>query len=146
MFLSYATMKRVIHRAVIFLMMLLLCSRRVAAATPAEVDAAIEKGKKLLYSLQRPGGYWEFDDHRVGAGHNNEQMQGDTFGGFTAIATYALLASGESPQDPRMAAAIQFLINADVIGIYSLGVRANVWPFLPPTDKAVKRCRSTMPA
>ena len=63
-------------------------------------------------------------------------MQGDTFGGYTAIATYALLASGENRSDPRISKAVQFLEDADIIGIYALGLRANVWALLPGDRRA----------
>src|SRR3954453_22036096 len=84
------------------LLTMTLATASARGATPAEVDASIAKGKQFLYSLQRPEGRWEPDAQRKGNTHNHEKMQGSTWGGFTAIATYALLASGESPQDPRM--------------------------------------------
>src|SRR3954464_14924625 len=88
------------------------------AATPAEVDAAIAKGKQFLYSLQRPEGRWEPDAQRKGNSHHEHpKMQGSAWGGFTALATYALLASGENPQDPRLAKAIEFLKGADMTGV-----------------------------
>jgi hypothetical protein len=102
-------------------------------ATPANVNAAIEKGQKFLLSLQKPDGGWEKDAHREGTAHNWEKMQGDSFGGFTAVAVYALLASGYNPQAPEIIKALDFLRKADVIGIYSLGLRANVWLLVPPT-------------
>ncbi len=60
------------------------------------------------------------------------------FGGTTALATFALLACGESPQDDRVRAAVAWLEHADVRGTYALGLRAQVWPLLPP-DPAVRR-------
>jgi len=64
------------------------------AATPAEVEAAITKGKKFLYSLQRPEGRWEPDPQRKSNNHHDHpKMQGQAWGGFTAIATYGLLAA-----------------------------------------------------
>jgi hypothetical protein len=104
------------------------------AATPAEVEAAIAKGKQFLYSLQRPEGRWEPDPKRVGNNHHDHpKMQGSAWGGFTACATYALLASGENPQDPRMAKAIDFLKTADMSGTYAVGMRCLVWQQLKPT-------------
>ncbi|HET6249195.1 MAG TPA: DUF4159 domain-containing protein [Tepidisphaeraceae bacterium] len=108
------------------------------AVTPAEIDAAVQKAKAFLYTQQKPGGHWEIDAQRVGVKHDHMQMQGDTFGGFTALATYALLASGESPKDARIVSAVKFLEDADIVGIYALGLRANVWPYIPPTDKRAK--------
>src|SRR5437870_839809 len=88
------------------LLVSLLASTVARAATPAEVDAAIEKAKAFIYSKQQPTGLWERATHREGLGHDWGQMQGDTFGGYTSIATYALLAAGESHQDPRIAKAV----------------------------------------
>lgn len=85
-----------------------------------------------MLGLQRPDGGWEKDAHREGTAHNWEKMQGDSFGGFTAVAVYALLASGYSPQSPEIIRALDFLRKADVIGIYALGLRANVWLLVPP--------------
>jgi hypothetical protein len=106
------------------------------AATPEEVDRAIDKAKKFIYSKQKEGGHWELDDARKGTQHVHDvwiKMQGDSYGGFTALATYALLASGENPQDKRIEEAVKFLENADVMGIYALGLRAQIWLLLPPS-------------
>jgi len=105
----------------------------VKGATPDEIDAAIDKGQKFLLSQQKPTGQWENDLKRVGNGEDWPKMQGDTFGGFTALATYALLASGEKPTSPEMSKAIDFLRHADIIGIYAIGIRANVWLLIPQT-------------
>ncbi|MDB5303130.1 MAG: A-macroglobulin complement component [Phycisphaerales bacterium] len=107
-------------------------------ATPAEVDAAIEKAKAFIYSQQKANGHWEPDNGRVGTKHNHDKMQGDSFGGFSSLATYALLAGGEDYKDPRLVKAIDFLAKADVIGIYSLGLRSQVWLQLPDADKRAK--------
>ncbi len=108
-------------------------------ATPEQVDEAIEKGKKFLYSQQKPGGHWEPDDKRVGIGHVKGKdwgkMQGDSWGGFSALATYALLASGENPQEPKIQEAVAFLEKAEIISIYGLGIRCQIWLLLPPSAK-----------
>lgn len=110
----------------------LLATRSVRAATPAEVEAAIVKGKQFLYSLQKPEGRWEPDAKREGNKHGDHPtMQGSTWGGFTASATYALLAAGENPQDPRVQKAVSFLKSADMTGIYAIGMRCLVWQELP---------------
>lgn len=103
--------------------------------TPEEINAAIEKGQKFLISVQTPAGSWETAPKRIGKAHDWEHMQGDSYGGFTAVACYGLLASGYSAQAPEMAKALDFLHKADVIGIYSLGLRANVWPLVPQTPE-----------
>lgn len=111
---------------------LLGTARSSFAATPEEVDHAIKKGQDFLYSQQKPNGAWENDPERKGKDHDWEKKQGDTFGGFTAVATYALLASGENSQDPRLVKSIEFLKKADIIGIYALGLRSQVWLLIPP--------------
>src|SRR5437867_1577575 len=135
------------NRTVVFVLLaaaLLLAAGPTQAATPAEVEAAIAKGKKFLYSVQRPEGRWEPDPARKGNKEDHEHMQGQTWGGFTAIATYALLASGESPQDPRLIKAVQFLRGADITGVYALGLRCQVWEHLPQTAEVRALARRDM--
>jgi hypothetical protein len=98
------------------------------AATPEQVQAAIEKAKKFIYSRQKPDGSWD-DPAPPVKGHVQ-------WGGRTALATYALLAGGESYQEPRVAKAIEWLIKADKMeGIYALGLRAQIWTYLPPSKQ-----------
>jgi hypothetical protein len=106
-----------------------------AEVTPEQIDATIEKAVKFIYSQQKPDGRWEEVEHRVGDSHAWQEGQGDSFGGFTALATYALLTAGEKPDEPRMAKAISFLEKADVVGVYSLGLRAQVWHLLAHDPK-----------
>ena len=42
-------------------------------------------------------------------------LAGGQWGGRTALATYALLAAGESHQDPKLGKAIEFLRRADLV-------------------------------
>lgn len=100
-------------------------------ATPAEIDAAIARGQKFLLSQMKAPGRWEPEPKRRGHDHDWQRFQGDTWGGYTAVATYALLASGKSPQDEQLAAAVKFLKTADLVGVYALGMRAQVWSLLP---------------
>jgi hypothetical protein len=125
------------HFSTILLLSLALAPFSLAA-TPEQVDRAIEKARKFLYSQQKESGHWETDDARKGTGHvakDWKAMQGDSYGGFTALATYALLASGENPEDPHIQKAVDFLEKADVVGIYGLGIRSQVWLLLPPSAK-----------
>src|SRR5256885_10254039 len=131
-------MGRIVGRIVtsVLLLSIVVGTRSARGATPAEVDAAIAKGKQFLYSLQRPEGRWEPDPQRKGNSHHDHpKMQGATWGGFTALATYALLASGENPQDPRLAKAIEFLKGADMTGVYAVGVRCLGWQQLRQTPE-----------
>ena len=109
-------------------------SAAVAASQPTagKISAAIEKAKKWVYSHQHSGGHWEKESVRIGNDHPSYiNMQGDTFGGYTALATYALLAAGESPNDPRIRQAVEFLKEADVVGIYAIAMRCQVWLLIP---------------
>lgn len=103
------------------------------AATPEEVEQAIQKGVAFLYSRQRNGN-WE-DVATRDPGDKAHSVKGGQWGGLTSIATYALLAAGEKPLDPRIMQACEFLRKVDIIGNYALGMRAQVWLYLPRTDE-----------
>jgi hypothetical protein len=110
-----------------------------AAVTPEQIDNAIERGKKFLYSQQDPSGRWEKDPVRVGIEHKPyPDMQGGTFGGYTALCTYALLAAGESPNTPRIKAAVEFLKHADIVGVYAVAMRLQVWLLIPHDTSEIK--------
>lgn len=103
------------------------------AATPEQVDAAIKKGVAFLYSQQNGQGNWE-----------DGGKQDDVYrGGLTALATYGLLAAGEPPRDPRIQKGVNYLMKIqDMKCIYGIGMRAQVWQFLPLTEsvqRAAKR-------
>jgi hypothetical protein len=100
------------------------------AASPADIQAAIERGKKYLYGIQKDGN-WELlpaPDPKFTAGFGPENNQ---YGGLTAAATYALLASGEPFTDPRIQAAVNFLRKTESKGMYALGLRCQVWNSIP---------------
>jgi hypothetical protein len=111
------------------------------AATPEDVEAAIHKGVDFLYTQQKLEGNWEEVQKRTEEDGNS--VQGAQWGGLTAMATYGLLAAGQKPTDPRLQKGIDFLLKADdMVGIYAIGVRAQVWTFLPQDEtikKAIKR-------
>ena len=94
------------------------------AATPAQVEKAIKDAVDYLYKKQDKEGTWEPDDPKVNRHHQE--------GGWTAIAVYALLAAGESPQDPKLKKAIDYLLKQEMKGVYAVGIRLNVWHLLPP--------------
>jgi hypothetical protein len=118
----------------IALIVVLAMLRTVRAAAPQQIDAAIESGVKWLYSQQNSRGHWE-----QGEGPDQKakawQPSGGQWGGTTALAVYALLASGESAQDPRLVRAIEFLSSAKITGVYALAMRAQVWQRLPRTPQ-----------
>ncbi len=108
-----------------------LCQRKRVAFSDEAVAKAIDRAKKHLWSLYR-------DDPRQAPWPDQRtQRDGDkivpygNYGGRSALAMYALLASGEKYTDPRMKRAIEWLAGIDTKGTYTLGVRMQVWTFLP---------------
>jgi protease-4 len=128
-----------------------LAARPARAASPKEVNEAVARAVKYLYDVQQDSN-WEM----VGApaGDGKADVRGKQWGGLTAIATYALLAAGENPQDERLAKAINWLLDNDQIqGTYAVGLRAQVWQFLPEKHPqrtkikaAIKRDRDILAA
>ena len=106
-----------------------------AAVTPEQVDAAIKKGVEWLYRQQKDGN-WEVVPARVPPPEGKDhETQGRQWGGLTAIATYALLASGESAEDPRLAEPLKLLKFQKIDGTYALAMRCQVWSFLPKSNE-----------
>ena len=99
---------------------LALAPGHAVAATPVEVDSALKKGIDYLYSKQQNGN-WE-----VPAG----PVADSQWGGLTGIATFALLAAEQDPQDPRVSKAVDFLQSAKLRGVYAVAMRAQVWPLM----------------
>ncbi|MDB5296520.1 MAG: hypothetical protein JWO31_2503, partial [Phycisphaerales bacterium] len=104
---------------------------RAATVDPVRVDTAVVKAINWLYAQQKPAGNWETDPARKGTEHAWQTMQGETFGGYTALCTFALLEAGEKPTDPRLAKAIEFLRKCDLFGTYATGLRCMVFSKLP---------------
>ena len=88
-----------------------------APAAPEDMDEAvgkaIEQGVQFLWSTQRADGSW--------AGQGEYSM------GPTALAAYALLESGVSPQDERIAKTLAWLATHDDNKNYSVALRCQVW-------------------
>lgn len=103
------------------------------AATHEQIQAAIQKGVQFLYTKQNKFGNWERTQQRPANAKPSGSDEGQ-WGGRTALVTYALLAAGEKALDPRIVKATDWLRDAPITGHYSLGVRANVWLNLPPTQ------------
>ena len=125
---------------------LLALAADARAATPDAVDAAIKRGTDWLYSRQKNDLQWEEVpyDRRVPDKDREgkvigpllpQGIGGGQWGGLTSLSTYALLSSGQSPTDPRIERAVDFLRRADVVGTYALGLRAQVWLYLPKKEE-----------
>ena len=97
---------------------------RARAATPEQVDEAIKKAVSYIYSQQAEGN-WEMVPKREKDDPAN--VEGWQWGGLTSLATCALLYARESPQDQHIKEAMDWLLKADIHGIYALGFRCQVW-------------------
>jgi hypothetical protein len=120
-------------------------TRPAAAQPPADpVDRSIRAAVAYLYSQQKNGN-WEEAPRRQG--EDPAATVGAQWGGLTAMATYALLAAGESPQDPRMVQAINWLMKNEIIGTYAMGMKLQIWNYmehLTPAQKDVLRKDATL--
>ena len=92
--------------------------------TDAQVTDAAERMRGWLYAQQAADGSWE-------EGVKGTWKSKQPSGGVTALVTYALLASGESYQQPALARALAWLEQAELKGTYAVALRAHVWARLP---------------
>ncbi|MEM1109040.1 MAG: DUF4159 domain-containing protein [Planctomycetota bacterium] len=114
-------------KAVLVLALLsFFCSFSAVGQTDAEVDQAIARMKAWLYDQQDPV-TGSFDDPRW----SELRAQPYHATGETALITFALLLSGESHQDPRLAKAIEYLRNNRTESTYLAAMRAHIWARLP---------------
>ncbi len=104
------------------------------AATPEQVQRAIDKAQKFLLDHRKPNGTWEeVDKPETGTDEAlRVDVKGRQWGGLTAISTYALLASGKDWRDKELAPAIDFLLKANIEGTYALGMSSQLAIYLPP--------------
>jgi hypothetical protein len=111
-------------------------STKASPSDPESIDPvelAIRKAVAHLYKVQK-GDNWEISPRR-----NDDEaasVTGAQWGGLSAMATYALLAAGESSQDPRVARAIAWLDKADVIGTYAMGMKLQIWNYIERPSEA----------
>ena len=99
-----------------------------APVTDDDVAIAIERLQQYLYAQQdRAHGTWERDGG----------LAAPQSGGVTGLVVSALLISGESPQNPPLAQAIELLSKADLSGTYERAVRAHVWALLPDSHRSL---------
>src|SRR5688500_15293218 len=100
----------------------ILLARCSLAATPQEVQQAIDRAQAFLYTLLLEDKTWV---HKY-SGHGDQKTE------QTALAVYALRAAGESRQDARIAPAIAYLKKTETTGVYALGLRCQICLMLPP--------------
>lgn len=117
------------------LIVLCLGIRAQSQVTDKQVGVAIGKLVDNLYKAQNANGYWDLDRPDPTSPHVANQ-----WGGWSALATYALLTAGESYQNPKLVKAVEFLKSCNMVGVYSSGCRAHVWASLPPSfDKYLRK-------
>lgn len=81
------------------------------------IHKAIEKGRDFLWSRQQKDGKWP----------NLNLAQNIWPVGPTALACYAMVESGVSPQDARLEKALDWLATQKTSKTYELSVRTSIW-------------------
>ena len=116
-----------LSRVVVHCLLVVVSVRAFAAPPEQQVESAIDKAVKYLLE-QNQNGSWEQVASPSGQDH---EANGRQWGGRTSLVTYALLASGQSDQESHVKQAIEFLKKAELQGTYALGLRCQVWYYLP---------------
>jgi len=138
-----------VDRTAGLLLVAILATGILPAPATADSSAAVTEAARLqttilalrdhLYATQdRANGSWEptatwVEKETSWMGPSHE------FGGRTALATYALLVSGESRQHEPVAAAIAFLRRCRMTGTYAVAMRAHVWAHLTGESESLQR-------
>jgi hypothetical protein len=105
---------------------------KFAPVNPADLERAIEKAQLYLLSRQVKDGSWETVDRKIAnGGVGAKKADGRPWGVHTAVAVYALLESGKSPDDPQMQSAIKFLLQAPIESTYALGFDSQIAAYIP---------------
>lgn len=94
-----------------------------SSITAEDLDRAIDALATGLLEAKDPRRLWE--PRKVPADEAKQTS------GWTAIVLLALIEAGISPQDPRIADAVDTLATASLDGTYAVSVRAMVWASLP---------------
>ena len=114
--------------SLILLMFLGTGLRPARAASPQQINEAVARGVKYLYSVEKEGNWEMGRADPTTLSTSGGFSPASRYGGYTAIATYALLAAGEKTKDnPKLQAAVKWLMKADLHGTYAVALRAQVW-------------------
>src|SRR5688572_23643810 len=100
------------------------------------VGLSVRRAVEFLYSQQKNGN-WEEAPRRQG--DDAASTAGAQWGGISAMVTYALLAAGESPQDPRMKQTIDWLVKNEIIGTYAMGMKLQIWNYMEHLSEEQKQ-------
>lgn len=90
-----------------------------------EIQTAVSKAHEYLWSQWDPEAMWEKaakPDYDMPYPHSLE-TKGRQWAGRTALCAYALLASGHSPQEERMAKTLDWLVKQKMFKTYALTMR-----------------------
>lgn len=118
----------------------------LGAATPEQVDKAIEKAQQYLLTHRSQDGTWEIASRPELGNATNPRLydyKARQWGGLTAISTYALLASGINRQSPDLDKPIKFLLTANLQSTYALGISSQLVLFLKDKDTRTFAKRNT---
>jgi hypothetical protein len=124
--------KRNCHRALLSLAALMAAQMPLPTTRAADtrtIVEAIKKGTEYLKSAEKDGN-WELVQKPVGT--EPFDVKSGQFTGRTALAAWAILSAGVDEKDPSMASAIKFLEANPSLGVYTLGIREQVWSALDP--------------
>jgi len=150
--MSFSPAKHWMRMVIMTVLSAIVCSQAMAApAIPADdplandpVEQAIRKAVAYLYTKQKNNN-WETVPRRTEeSGH---MVDGAQWGGLSSMAVYGLLAAGENPQKKELATAIEWLGKADVIGVYAMGMKLQIWNYIEkptPAQKDVLRKDATL--
>lgn len=117
--------------SIIISLLLFATNTRAGDLTPEELtddhlQSAITALGDALHAQRKAETHWDprsWDSSRDGS----ETQKG----GYTALATLALLYAGESYQSPRLRDAVDWLATNDLEGTYAMSVRTSLWARLP---------------
>ena len=108
--------------------------RQPAPDFNTKVEQAIQDAIEFLWTRQdAKAGSWPSND--MGSDGRAVSSSEQYRVGPTALATYALLDAGVSPQDKRLEQALRWMSGHAVTKVYSLGLRANAWEAANRTTK-----------
>jgi len=106
----------------------------------ARVEKAIQDAIEFLWTRRNAkSGAWPAND--MGTDGRAASSSDRWLAGPTALATYALLEAGVSPQDERLEQTLKWMSGQTTTKVYTLGLRANAWEAANRTTKKKYRAQ-----
>jgi hypothetical protein len=127
-------MAKCFRRAIIlFALVWMPCISR--GASSKDIDAAIYKATRYLYRAEKQGNWEKFREQK------GFKTLPDQAGNLSATCLYAQLLAGESPDNPRIRQAVDYLLKNPDPSVVATGMRCHVWELLrdSPEIKAALR-------